>query len=320
VVDDPIVALAVHGSGRRVQHGDVRPGDPVCLPADRQASDDGEIVGYEALARGPSGTAWTSPDTLIRYAAAVGRLPELDWICRARAFRGALDAHLPPAMPLFVNIEPASSRTRCPTDLAAVFDEATDRLLIIAEVTERAVADDPAGLLAALDDLRHHANGIALDDVGADPSSQALMPLINPDVIKLDREILHQPDAAWSGTVVEAVRAQSDRTGAVILAEGIETAAHLEAAVKAGFTLGQGYLFGRPGRSRATSPPRVRPFRGCPGIDLSPPCGSTRSSSSAPTYARRRPRRPAPSRPGRASAPARSCGPRSAPRRTCPRR
>jgi EAL domain-containing protein (putative c-di-GMP-specific phosphodiesterase class I) len=219
---------------------------------------DSEVVGFEALARGPAGTLWANPDALISYAAAIGRLPELDWICRAQACRGALAAGLPPQMPLFVNIEPASSRTRCPGDLAVVLREAAERLLMIAEVTERAVADDPEGLLAVIDELRRHANGIALDDVGAEPSSQALMPLVNPDVIKVDREVIHQPDTAWSTTVVDAVRAQADRTGAVILAEGIETAEHLTAAVKAGATLGQGYLFGRPAPlPRHLDPPRV---------------------------------------------------------------
>jgi EAL domain-containing protein (putative c-di-GMP-specific phosphodiesterase class I) len=219
---------------------------------------DGAVVGFEALARGPSGTLWTRPDALISYAAAVGRLPELDWICRAQACRGAMAAGLPSGMALFINIEPASSRTPCPADLAQVLTEAAGHLLIVAEVTERAIADDPTGLLAVIDELRRQANGIALDDVGAEPSSQAIMPLIDPDVIKLDRDVVQRPDTAWSATVVEAVRAQVDRTGAAILAEGIETAAHLTAAVKAGATFGQGYLFGRPGPlPRDLQPPRA---------------------------------------------------------------
>lgn len=42
------------------------------------------------------------------------------------------------------------------------------------------------------------------------------------------------------------MRAHTESTGAVLLAEGIETAAHLERARTYGCTLGQGFMFGRP--------------------------------------------------------------------------
>ena len=44
-----------------------------------------------------------------------------------------------------------------------------------------------------------------------------------------------------------AVMAHSERTGAIILAEGIETPGHLDQALALGATLGQGWLLGRPG-------------------------------------------------------------------------
>jgi EAL domain-containing protein (putative c-di-GMP-specific phosphodiesterase class I) len=208
---------------------------------------DGEVVGFEALARGPSGTVWTNPDVLVSHADRVGRLPELDWICRAAAVRGALDAGLSPQMPLFVNIEPASARTRCPPDLAPVIDAGAAALEIVAELTERSLATDPAGLLLVVEQLRRGAMRIALDDVGADPSSQALMPLLEPDVIKLDRALVQHPHSPFAQVVLAAVRQQAERTGAVILAEGIETAQNLADARAMGATLGQGWLLGYPG-------------------------------------------------------------------------
>jgi hypothetical protein len=44
-----------------------------------------------------------------------------------------------------------------------------------------------------------------------------------------------------------AIMAHAERSGAVILAEGIESEAHLEQAYAFGATYGQGWLFGRPG-------------------------------------------------------------------------
>ncbi len=54
----------------------------------------GRTVGFEALARGPEGSELERPDRLFAAARAAGRLSELDWVCRAAALRGALDARL----------------------------------------------------------------------------------------------------------------------------------------------------------------------------------------------------------------------------------
>jgi hypothetical protein len=46
---------------------------------------------------------------------------------------------------------------------------------------------------------------------------------------------------------VSAVNAEAERSGACVLAEGIETEAHAAIARAMGATLGQGWLYGRPG-------------------------------------------------------------------------
>lgn len=220
-----------------------------------------EIVAYEALARGPASTSWSTPDVLVSYAAQIGRLPELDWICRAAACRGALDARLRDDMPVFVNVEPASSRVSCPPDLIDVIRRGMENLQIVAEITERSVAGDPAGLIRAVGQLRHFNNRIALDDVGADAASQAMMPLLRPDVIKLDRSVVQEPTSPAATAVIDAVRAEANRTGALILAEGIETEEHLAVARAVGATLGQGWLLGHPAAlpKRIASPAMILP-------------------------------------------------------------
>ena len=205
-----------------------------------------KVVGYEALARGPANSGWASPTALVEHAAQTGLLPELDWICRAAAYRGALKAMLPAQMPLFVNIEPASSRTPCPTDLLETIRQGNDRLQVVVEVTERSVASDPAALLAVVERFRDQFHRVALDDVGADADSQAMMSLIRPDVIKLDRSITQHRITPQAASVIDAVRAEADRTGALILAEGIETPEHRDRARSLGATLGQGWLLGYP--------------------------------------------------------------------------
>src|SRR6185312_10053157 len=67
-----------------------------------------EVVGYEALSRGPAGSRWQDPVAMFSAARAIGRVGELDWICRARAHQGAVAAGLAPELVLFVNVEPST--------------------------------------------------------------------------------------------------------------------------------------------------------------------------------------------------------------------
>jgi hypothetical protein len=143
-------------------------------------------------------------------------------------------------------MEPAAWRTPCPADLVPVVEQARHRLRVVTEMTERAIADDPSALLAATANCRRAGWGVALDDVGADPMSLALMPFVRPDVVKLDMQLLHAPDDPHTARVVAAVAAYAESTGAIVLAEGIETAGHLATARTMGATVGQGWHYGRP--------------------------------------------------------------------------
>jgi EAL domain len=88
---------------------------------------------------------------------------------------------------------------------------------------------------------------VALDDVGAEVGSLALLPFLQPDVVKLDMSLLRQAPSETAAEVTAAVRSYAERTGAVILAEGIETREQEQLATVFGATYGQGYLYGRPG-------------------------------------------------------------------------
>jgi len=232
----------------------------------------GFVLGYEALSRGPAGSPWESPAGLFAAARDVGREHELDWICRAVAYRSILAASADPALTWFVNMEPAAWRTACPADLAPVAAEAADRLRVVTEMTERAIADDPSGLLAAAGACRASGWGVALDDVGADPMSLALMPFVQPDVVKLDMGLLRAPGDPHTARVVAAVAAHAESSGAVVLAEGIETAEHLDVARAMGATVGQGWYFGRPGSLPVRSRARAQlPFLAPPRRDVRTP-------------------------------------------------
>lgn len=207
----------------------------------------GRPVGFEALARGPQGSPLERPDQLFAAARKADRLSQLDWMCRTAAVRGALEARLQPPLVLFVNSEPETIGSRMPVAFAEFWGRARlAGVRVMFEVTERAVMDRPAQLLRAIDQIRGFGWGVALDDVGTNPASLALLPFLDPDVIKLDMSLLHGT-ADDIGEVILAVNAEVERTGAALLAEGIENEDHLELARAFGASLGQGWLFGRPG-------------------------------------------------------------------------
>ena len=204
-----------------------------------------EIVAYEALARGPVGSPLERPDLLFATAREIDAVAELDWACRAAALSGALEAGL--RQTLFVNVEPSLLDAPIPPHVADLLARAGQELDVVLELTERALTDRPAEMLARVDALRSLGLAIALDDVGADRRSLALMPFVQPDVIKLDLRLVQENPSPAIAAIVHAVNAESERSGAVLLAEGIETFEQREIARALGARYGQGWLFGRPG-------------------------------------------------------------------------
>jgi EAL domain-containing protein (putative c-di-GMP-specific phosphodiesterase class I) len=199
-------------------------------------------VAVEALARWPQLHA--APEDVFRRAKVLGRLAELDAACRNASIDDALEHPLPERFSLFVNLEPSTITADSAQQLIA---RAKGQLTIVAEITERALTTRPAELLKAIRALREANIEIALDDVGAVPESLALLPFISPSVVKLDISLIQRWPEVEQGAILAAVSAYAERTGARILAEGVETEEHLEQALALGATLAQGWYFAHPG-------------------------------------------------------------------------
>jgi EAL domain-containing protein (putative c-di-GMP-specific phosphodiesterase class I) len=212
---------------------------------------DRRVIAYEALARGPAGSALEMPDALFGTARREGLETTLDWECWRAALRGGLQGGLNPERALFVNVEPSSAASWVPEIGDPLLEEALGRFPLVVELTERALPNHTTDLIPLAEDLRRRGARIALDDVGTDPRSLALMPFLRPDVIKLDLGLMHNSPSREIAEVVHAVNAEAERTGALILAEGIETEDHLRRALALGASYGQGWLFGRPGELSA---------------------------------------------------------------------
>ena len=166
---------------------------------------------------------------------------------------------LRPPTALFVNVEADVFDAPLPPEHADALRQAARHLKVLYEVTERGLSERPAELLAEVERVRALGFGIAIDDLGTDWRSLALLPFIRPDVVKLDMALIQGPLTDAGLAMATAVRSYAGETGAQILAEGIETAEHEERADLYGAELGQGWKYGRPAPLAVSPVAQLRP-------------------------------------------------------------
>jgi EAL domain-containing protein (putative c-di-GMP-specific phosphodiesterase class I) len=219
----------------------------------------GKVVGFEALARGPEGPL-RSPGELFAAAHAIGLAGELDWICRAAAFRSFLDAHLPPAVSLFVNVERDSLVTPCPTHLLETIWEAERALRVFVDIGGRAVARYPREVLATVRHARAARWGVSLNDLEVGSAALALLPVLEPDVVRLNAQT-RAMDLARGRLALFAALAEAEQTGAALIMEHVEAVGDESLARASGVRYAQGYHYGRPGPLPASIAMPPRPLR-----------------------------------------------------------
>jgi diguanylate cyclase (GGDEF)-like protein/PAS domain S-box-containing protein len=121
--------------------------------------------------------------------------------------------------------------------------------LLCLEITESAVAEDPAAARVTLGALKRLGVCLAIDDFGVGFSSLSQIRQLPPvDVIKIDRSFIaglgrNREDEAIVASVISLARALEVET----IGEGVETAEHVLALRELGCDHAQGFHFARPG-------------------------------------------------------------------------
>ncbi len=94
---------------------------------------------------------------------------------------------------------------------------------------------------------------LALDDVGTGHSNLERIPHLEPDIIKIDRVLVHGIHENYRRReVFRSLVSLSHQIGALSVAEGVEDERDVLAALSLGCDLFQGYYFGRPANVRTT--------------------------------------------------------------------
>jgi PAS domain S-box-containing protein len=208
---------------------------PVYQPLCEAAS--ARVVGYEALTRFDDGVA---PDIRFAQAYEAGVGEKLELAAIEAALKGAAD--FPQGMWLNINASPD-----------VIMDGGgLQRLLsgydrdLVLEVTEHAQITDYQAFRRALLELGPRVR-LAVDDAGAGFASLRHILELRPAFVKLDRQVIMGIDGDEARkAMVAGLRHFALNTGCWLIAEGVETAAELNALRALDVRYVQGYLLGRP--------------------------------------------------------------------------
>lgn len=211
-------------------------------------SETGRPFAFEALVRGSQGE---SAAEVLASVTAENRYA-FDQQCRVAAIEGAVAAGiLDTDAKLSINFLPnavyspqACIQLTLKTARATGFP--TDRLIF--EFTENEEMADTRHIANIVESYRQMGFATALDDFGAGYAGLGLLAKFQPDLIKLDMELIRAIDTSMPRRmIVESMVRLCTKLGIVLIAEGIETVAEYDALRALGVRYIQGYLLARPG-------------------------------------------------------------------------
>jgi EAL domain-containing protein (putative c-di-GMP-specific phosphodiesterase class I) len=205
----------------------------------------------EALARGVDGSGRIRPPAeLFAEATRGGYIRQLGERCRRQAFaayRLVQDTERAPL--LSIN-----------TDSALVIEGTAGAEQLVNEALEAGVAPSRVALEileSTLSDLqkveefcrtaRRAGFLVALDDIGTGHSNLERIPRLEPDILKIDRQLVHgMSDSYHRREVFRSLLQLAHQIGALAIAEGVENEGDVLTALSLGCDLFQGFYFGRP--------------------------------------------------------------------------
>jgi EAL domain-containing protein (putative c-di-GMP-specific phosphodiesterase class I) len=204
-------------------------------------------VGYEALLRGvaPAGD-WLTPFDLFAKAIVESSMSALDRMSHVTHLHNAA-AWLPARKWLFLNLTPENFID--PGYAPQLADIASDAGMrpeeIVIELLESG-GSDVSAFAHATQAFRTHGFLVAVDDFGAGHSNLDRLLALRPDIVKLDRSLIHAHQSDLRESVMPKLVSLLHEAGMLVVAEGIETEEDLLLAARSGVDFVQGFLFGQP--------------------------------------------------------------------------
>jgi len=209
---------------------------------------DGNVLGYEALSRGPKGSELESPAMLFAVAEETKSLWDLERLCRTKALSAMQMSKTNATLFLNVNpniIEDEKFQKGFTKEYLKEFD--IDPKKIIFEITERSAVSNIKEFKQIIENYKGQDYKIAIDDAGAGYSGLNLISDVHPHYLKLDINLIRDIDKdSVKQALVKSMYEFSKITGTYLIAEGIESRSELQTLINIGVHYGQGYFIKRP--------------------------------------------------------------------------
>ncbi|SFB79195.1 EAL domain, c-di-GMP-specific phosphodiesterase class I (or its enzymatically inactive variant) [Pseudoalteromonas denitrificans DSM 6059] len=205
-------------------------------------------LGYEALSRGPQGSALESPEVLFKLAGQLNKISELELLCRKKAIINFANLNL--SGKLLLNVSPNvlldPNHPRGETlHLLAQNGLSANRVII--EVTEQEKVEDNDLFKQTIQHYRELGFVIAIDDLGAGYSGLKQWSELQPDIVKIDRYFIDHCDQSFvKKAFLKMILELAKITNTQVIAEGIEREEELLLLKSLGINLMQGFLLQRP--------------------------------------------------------------------------
>lgn len=214
----------------------------IALHGIHDLADPDEVLGYEALMRGPRGAPYESPPLAFAMAATLDILESLDCRCIDLAASVTSDGLL------FINVHPRTiiAHEEFWAAIGAFGTSARRPENVVFEVVEHSPAREN-DLLRALMELRALGFRIAVDDLGEGSAGLRRLVEFAPDFAKIDRFFIDGIDRdRRRRAVVQSLARIAEEISTRIIAEGVEREEERAVLRDLGIGLAQGWLFGKP--------------------------------------------------------------------------
>lgn len=159
-------------------------------------------------------------------------------------------AHLEKGEKIFINVEPdliESQEFSTGFTMDLVKKAGYEPKDIVFEITERAAITDLDKFIKIINHYRQQDYLIAVDDVGTGYSGLSKIIRLEPDIIKLDIELIRNIDThKYKRAIIKGFKTIADELDIIVIAEGIERKEELDALIELGIVHGQGYFLHRP--------------------------------------------------------------------------
>lgn len=219
----------------------------------------GDVFAHEALVRGPEGQSAMS---VLSQVTDLNRY-RFDQACRVKAIKDAVALKL--TTKLSINFLPNAvyrPEACIRATLAAARTHGFPIEQIIFETTEGERIGEGKWYAEVMTEYKRIGFLTAIDDFGAGYAGLSLLADFQPDLIKLDMQLLRGIDANRPRQlIVKAALQLCSELDIRVIAEGVETLAERDWLWRAGAHLMQGYLFARPAFQQILLPDQIAHLR-----------------------------------------------------------